>query len=293
MNNHQPGILDDLPNLGRYLTFTLKPGASPTEPLKNLGQKANGKDLVVGLGKSLIETVGGTVPNLGTFPTYASHGVEIPSTPAALWCWLRGADRGDLVNQSRTLKNMLDAAFFCTSTIDAFKHGDGRDLSGYEDGTENPKGDEANEAALVNGSGSGHDGSSYVAVQTWVHNLDFFKSLPQKEQDHTIGRRLSDNEELDDAPASAHTKRTEQESFSPEAIVLRRSMPWADACSEGLNFVAFGRDFYAFEAQLARMAGAEDGITDALFNFSKPISGSYFWCPPMKNGILDLSAIGL
>jgi len=40
------------------------------------------------------------------------------------------------------------------------------------------------------------------------------------------------------------------------------------------------------------MVGAEDGITDALFKFTQPISGSYFWCPPMTGAKLDLSALG-
>jgi putative iron-dependent peroxidase len=70
-------------------------------------------------------------------------------------------------------------------------------------------------------------------------------------------------------------------------------MPWSDGTRGGLNFVAFGKSFDAFEAQLKRMVGAEDGITDALFKFTTPISGSYFWCPPMQNGKLDLRALGL
>jgi len=84
-----------------------------------------------------------------------------------------------------------------------------------------------------------------------------------------------------------------QESFQPEAFVLRRSMPWADATNEGLVFVAFGKSFNAFDALLRRMVGAEDGVTDALFSFTRPISGSYFWCPPVANGRLDLTALGL
>jgi porphyrinogen peroxidase len=70
-------------------------------------------------------------------------------------------------------------------------------------------------------------------------------------------------------------------------------MPWADRTTGGLNFVAFGKSFDAFEAQLKRMIGAEDGITDALFQFTQAVSGSYFWCPPMRNGKLDLRALGL
>ena len=58
-------------------------------------------------------------------------------------------------------------------------------------------------------------------------------------------------------------------------------------------FVAFGHSLDAFEAQLRRMVGAEDGITDALFRFTWPVTGAYFWCPPMANGWLDLRARGM
>jgi putative iron-dependent peroxidase len=179
-----------------------------------------------------------------------------------------------------------------TQVIDAFRHRTGFDLMGYEDGTENPKDDAAVAAAVATGRGSGFDGASFVAVQQWVHDFDTFAMLSSDEQDNTIGRRKRDNEEIEDAPPAAHVKRTAQESFDPEAFVLRRSMPWADDRQAGLVFVAFGKSFDAFEAQLRRMVGAEDGITDALFRVSRAITGSYFWCPPMANGRLDLRAVG-
>ena len=94
--------------------------------------------------------------------------------------------------------------------------------------------------------------------------IDRFESMSAKEQDHTIGRRKRDNEEIASAPLSAHVKRTAQESFTPEAFVVRRSMPWADATRAGLVFVAFGKSLAAFEALLKRMVGAEDGITDEI-----------------------------
>ena len=70
-------------------------------------------------------------------------------------------------------------------------------------------------------------------------------------------------------------------------------MPWAEGNEGGLMFVAFGQSFAAFEAQLNRMIGNEDGIVDALFKFTQPVSGAYFWCPPMKDGNLDLTQLGL
>ena len=75
--------------------------------------------------------------------------------------------------------------------------------------------------------------------------------------------------------------------------MLRRSMPWTEGQRAGLVFVAFGKSFDAFEVQLQRMIGAEDGITDALFRFTRPVTGAYFWCPPLHDGRLDLRALGL
>ena len=60
-------------------------------------------------------------------------------------------------------------------------------------------------------------------------------------------------------------------------------MPWADDLSAGLMFVAFGKHFDAFERLLDNMLGKNDGISDALFSFTRPVSGSYFWCPPVDD----------
>jgi len=269
------------------------PDSGPKKALTGLCQVADGDKVVVGLGKSLALALGVDIAGLSTFPNFAGAGVEIPSTPISLWCWLRGEDRGELVHQTRLIRSTLERTFHLKDVIDAFQYGPSLDLTGYEDGTENPKGDDAAEAAIVKGAGAGMDGSSFVAVQQWVHDLDYFQSMSQEDQDNTIGRRKSDNEELDDAPVSAHVKRTAQDSFQPEAFVLRRSMPWADATNEGLVFVAFGKSFDAFDALLRRMVGDEDGVTDALFSFTRPISGSYYWCPPVADGRLDLTALGL
>lgn len=245
-------------------------------------------ELVIGLGATL---VGSQIPGLRELAQPAGARVPIPTTPRAAWCWLRGRDRGELFTRSRALARALAPALVVGEALDGFRFGTGRDLSGYEDGTENPKDDAAEHAAFLDGAGAGLDGSSFVAVQRWNHDLDRFAAMGQPTQDHAIGRRLADNTELDDAPPSAHVKRTAQESFEPEAFVLRRSMPFVDSSGQGLVFVAFGRSFDAFEAQLRRMVGAEDGIVDALFGFSRPVSGAFFWCPPVQGERLDLSAL--
>ncbi len=298
MDTAQPGILLPVPECCRYLTFGLAPGADPGEGLRRLQDHDLGEGIVVGLGQSLVSAMGGSVDGLRPFPTLVGPGVDIPATPAALWIWLRGEDRGKLVHVSNELKRLLGPAFRLDEVLDGFKHdespeGRGRDLTGYEDGTENPEEEEALDAGIVMDTGSSLDGSSFVATQRWVHELSAFGSMAAGERDNVIGRRVSDNEELEDAPESAHVKRTAQEDFEPEAFVVRRSMPWAEGGEEGLEFVAFGRSLDAFEAQLIRMSGIEDGIVDALFRFSRPVTGGYFWCPPTEGGKLNLTAIGL
>ncbi len=299
---YQPGIYDGVPAVARYVVFNLADKGVDTQAIKDaltrLSPLANGSDVVLGVGPSLAAALGADIPGLHEFPDMSGHGVKVPSTPGTLWCWVRGDDLGDLLHLTRKVQKALAPAFTVRHVVDAFRHslgesGHGKDLTGYEDGTENPSGEAAEEAAFTQGAGGGLDGGSFVAVQQWVHDLDAFEALAEGDRDNHFGRRLSDNEELEDSPTSAHVKRTAQEDFDPPAFMLRRSMPWMMSMQAGLMFVAFGKSLYAFEAQMRRMAGHEDGIVDAMFSISRPVSGAYFWCPPMRDGKLDLRRLGL
>jgi putative iron-dependent peroxidase len=299
---YQPGIFEPIPPVARYVLFNLSDpsvnAAAIKEALSRLTPLVDGSDVVVGIGPSLVKALGAEIANLHEFPDLSRGEVKVPSTPGLLWCWLRGSDLGDLLHVTRKVQKALAPAFKVRHVVDGFRHswkdgGHGHDLTGFEDGTENPKGEAAEAAAFAQGLGAGLDGSSYVAVQQWVHDLDAFEALEDEARDQHIGRRLSDNEEMEDAPETAHVKRTAQESFDPEAFVLRRSMPWMMSLQAGLMFVAFGKSHQAFEQQMRRMAGHDDGIVDAMFKISKPVSGAYFWCPPMREGRLDLRRLGL
>lgn len=293
MVSAQRGILLPPPRLAVYLTFDLAVGADVRAALTRLRDQVDGEQVVAGIGLSAVQALGQQIEGLRVFAALSGPGVDVPSTPAALWLWLRGDDRGELLHHARQLEAALLPAFYLRDTVDAFQYQDSRDLTGYEDGTENPRDAAAEAAGLVHGRGPGLDGSSFVAVQRWLHELGRFDAMPAEQQDLSVGRHRIGNDEIDDAPPSAHVKRTAQESFSPPAFVLRRSMPWASGLEAGLMFVAFGHSLDAFEAQLRRMVGTEDGITDALFRFTWPVTGAYFWCPPVDSGRLDLRALGL
>ncbi|TFF41677.1 Dyp-type peroxidase [Pseudomonas sp. RIT623] len=287
----QQGLLaTPVPAHARHLFFALDSHEALPGVLDQLITQVDGQNLILAIGAPLVKALGREVPGLRSFPQLDAV-VENPATQHALWLWLRGDERGELFLRAEALRQLLAPALRLVDSVDGFLHRGGHDLTGYEDGTENPVDEDAVAAAIVPGDMPGLAGSSFAAFQLWKHDLNYFKSLPQAEQDNIIGRRLSDNEELDDAPASAHVKRTAQESFEPEAFVVRRSLAWADERGAGLAFVALGFSLDAFEVQLRRMSGLEDGVIDGLYRFSRPLSGGYYWCPPLAAEGADLSLL--
>ena len=104
MNTLQPGVLAPVPPAARYLTFSLKPRVNPRRALAALAGFADGESCVVGIGDSVLRVLGSPIAGMRPFPSLAGAGFEVPATPAALWCWLRGSDRGALLHQGRALE---------------------------------------------------------------------------------------------------------------------------------------------------------------------------------------------
>ena len=276
---------------GLSLSIDLAPGGDAAKGLKRV---AAGYDLdwgTLGIGEPLTMALRRKVPGLSTFPAMSAPGSGVPSTQHAMWLMLAGATQGAVFATGQKVKTLLGRDFYITDSMATF-HNASHDLSGYEDGTENPKGAKAVKAAIV-ARGTGLAGSAFVGVQRWVHDLHYFNSLSPARRDNAIGRRLSDNEELEHAPRSAHVKRTAQEDFEPNGFMVRRSMSFANERAKGLEFIAYMAHLDTFTRQMRHMAGLDDGIADALFQFSRPVTGGYYWCPPARSGRADLRILGL
>lgn len=278
--------------VGRAITFRTVPGGDVKRALKNLRDTFDVDCGIVGIGEPAVLGLKRKIDGLRTFPAMSGPGCSVPSTQGALWVYLLGPDRGAVFDFAQSIRATVADGFVVSDVVDTFTYQGGRDLTRFEDGTENPHDERAIEAAVVKNSGT-LDGSSFVAAQTWVHDLTRFFGFSSKQRDNVIGRSAKTNEELGGAPASAHVKRSAQESFDPPAFMVRRSMPWASGDQEGLVFIAFGESLDRFERVMRRMTGLDDGIVDGLFSFSRPISGGYYWCPPVTGGKLDLRALKL
>ncbi|WP_224364998.1 Dyp-type peroxidase [Hyalangium versicolor] len=247
---------------------------------------------VIGIGEPVVLALGKSIPGLRTFPAMSGPACSVPSTQDALCFLLRGPDRGVVFDLTQQIRELVADAFLLADSNDTFTYHEGRDLTRFEDGTENPKGELAVRSAIV-AQGEHLRGSSFLVVQRWVHDLVRFRRFSEERREMLIGRRADSNDEIEEAPESAHVKRTAQESFEPPAFMIRRSMPWATATQEGLEFIAQVESLDRFEIMMRRMAGLEDGIVDGLFTFSRPITGGYYWCPPLEKGQLDLALLGL
>jgi porphyrinogen peroxidase len=75
----------------------------------------------------------------------------------------------------------------------------------------------------------------------------------------------------------------EVEAGGEELEIFRRSVPFGTVTTHGLYFVGFSADPARYGLMLARMFGlAEDGEHDRLTEFSRPVSGGYYFAPSLN-----------
>ncbi|OAL82755.1 peroxidase [Acinetobacter sp. SFD] len=166
-----------------------------------------------------------------------------------------------------------------------FRYFDGRDITGFIDGTENPQfpDDRAEVALLGEDSGIFQDGS-FIFAQRYAHNLEKWKKLKVDTQEQVMGRTKLESIELDDEvkPKNAHVARTVVEDEEGEEMeILRHSLPYGDGRGDqGLFFIAYTKDLKIIDAMLERMFGTSgDGIHDRLLHFVTPLDGAYYFAP--------------
>lgn len=166
-----------------------------------------------------------------------------------------------------------------------FRYFDGRDLTGFIDGTENPQfpDDRAETALLAEDAGIFADGS-FVFAQRYIHDLDKWKRLKVDAQENVMGRSKLESIEMDDdvKPENAHIARVVIEDDKGEEMeILRHSLPYGDGNGEqGLFFIAYTKNLGIIDDMLEHMFGTTgDGIHDRLLHFVTAVDGAYFFAP--------------
>jgi len=213
----------------------------------------------------------------------ARHAV---STPGDLLFHIR-AKRMDLCFElAMQIMARLGAAVSPVDEVHGFRYFDDRDLMGFVDGTENPRGDAAVEAVTVGEEDAAFAGGSYVIVQKYLHDLEKWNALSTEAQERIIGRTKLSDIELDDSvkPTSAHSALTTIVEDGKEVKILRDNMPFGRAAHGefGTYFIGYSRSPGTTEQMLENMfIGRPPGNYDRLLDFSRPVTGSLFFSPSL------------
>jgi putative iron-dependent peroxidase len=289
----QPGIFAQGTRAHYHLEFDLRPGltreqiVSHIHRLREPAVTSGGANIVLGFGVDLWRRLApAEVPqDLKRFEPIDGPGGHAPATPHDLWVWIHGTGHDVELDVARAIALCLEPVAVLAAEQPCFVYRDGRDLTGFVDGTENPAVEIAPEVALLPDGVAGA-GGSFVLAQKWLHDLRAFHAQPVAAQEQVIGRTKPASVELADEvkPPTAHIARVVVEDEAGEELeIYRRSVPWGTVEANGLFFLAFSADLTRFERMLARMYGLSgDGVTDHLLRFTRPITGAYYFAPSLQ-----------
>jgi putative iron-dependent peroxidase len=208
-----------------------------------------------------------------------------PSTPADLLFHLR-AKRMDLCFELVTqIMARIGPALSAVDETHGFRYFDDRDLLGFVDGTENPRGLAALNAALITEAQDPQFAAgSYVIIQKYLHDMDKWNALSTEQQEKIIGRQKLSDIEMSDAvkPSNAHSALTSIEENGEALQILRDNMPFGKPGRGefGTYFIGYSRTPRTTEQMLENMfIGKPPGNYDRLLDFSRAVSGSLFFAP--------------
>lgn len=299
MASPQPGIFAEGSAHHYFLEYAVLPGISAEDLRKALGQLR--RDLndtsaqtscVLAFGDRLWRNLSGNAApvRLGSFEAMSGwNGHNVPATPGDLWIWFHGPNLDDNFDGMMAAQSALGSVAKTELDLVGFTYHNSQDLTGFIDGTANPKDDDRYEVALIP-KGEAGAGGAYVLTQKWIHDLPAFQALPVPEQEKIIGRTKVENEELqgDAMPPDSHVARTD---FTLEGVaqkIYRRSAPFGSAREQGLYFLAFAHDPNRFRVLLERMFGQNtlwpgDGLHDRLTEYSTPVTGATWFAPSLED----------
>ncbi|MFY8349866.1 Dyp-type peroxidase [Pseudoalteromonas sp. SSM20] len=292
MEHAQSGIFNENNRHSYFLEYVItnrdpQTLSQLTQALKNITQTIKCSN-VIAFGKRLWQHID-TEQNPLEFNDFATlsgpFGHTAPATQHDLLIWLYDDELDNVFDAMQICQNQLAELAILALECPGFRYKDNRDLTGFVDGSANPKDLAAKaEAALLPNTHS-HAGGSFVLTQKWVHDLSEFAKMPMQMQEKVIGRTKPDSIELegDDMPENSHVSRTDVKVDNVAMKLYRRSVPFGNANEKGLYFLGFACDQQRFQIQLERMFGlTNDGIYDKLIDFSKAVNSAYWFAPSQQ-----------
>lgn len=223
---------------------------------------------------------------LSPFPITNRDDRNAPATPGDLFVQIK-ADRMDICHAiGAEVIQLLQPHVDLYEEVRGFRYLDGRDLTGFVDGTENPKGMRKFNVALVGDQDLDFTGGSYIHIQRYRHNMKKWQQLEVSEQEEIIGRKKADNIKLksDDTAPFSHIQRTSlKDEYGNNLEILRQNMPYGDMTIQGLYCVSCAKSPKPFTDILkSRILGDAEGNYDKLLDFTSAETGGAFFAPSIN-----------
>jgi putative iron-dependent peroxidase len=276
-----------------FFEYTLRPGADRTELVRAVADlrpphtTVGGVNLVVGFRPQLWQAVapGDAPAGLHGFdePLRGAGGYTMPATQADLFIWYAAAAYDIVYDLGMATRADLAALATLDRETTGWSYRHSRDLTGFEDGTENPNLFEAPGVALIE-EGQPGGGGSVLLFQQWRHDADAFLALPEQTQERIIGRTKPDSVELegDAMPPDSHVSRTKVLEHGDELKIFRRNVPYGSVTEHGTLFIGFCAQQPVLQRMLEQMAGSDGGPRDALTNYTTALTGAYYFVPSVQ-----------
>ena len=221
---------------------------------------------------------------LHPFQEIRSAGRHAVSTPGDILFHIRSRRMDMCFEMAAQIMESIGDIVSVADEVHSFRYFDDRSILGFVDGTENPRGDAASEAAIIGSEDPAFAGGSYVIVQKYIHDMKAWNALPTETQERIIGRRKLSDIELSDAekPLYAHNALTNIEENGRQLQILRDNMPFGRPGHGefGTYFIGYCRTPRITELMLENMfIGQPLGNYDRILDFSRPVTGSLFFVP--------------
>jgi porphyrinogen peroxidase len=282
-----------------FLVVTINPGTEAATAVRSLCADLSallravefrdieaGLSCVMGIGSEAWDRLFGAPrpAELHPFREFTGGPRHAVATPGDLLFHIR-AKRMDLCFELAThIMARIASAVTAVEEVHGFRFFDDRDLLGFVDGTENPRGLEVVEAVLIGDEDPGFAGGSYVITQKYLHDMEGWNALSTEAQENIIGRKKLSDIELDDSvkPTSAHNALTTITENGEEVAILRDNMPFGQigAGEFGTYFIGYCRTPRITEQMIENMfVGRPPGNYDRLLDFSRAVTGTLFFVP--------------
>ncbi|RUO78493.1 Dyp-type peroxidase [Pseudidiomarina taiwanensis] len=221
---------------------------------------------------------------LNAFPDLRDGDRQAPRSSVDLLVTVR-SDRFDVTfHASRTILNWLGYDVELVEQIKTFRFLDGRDLTGFIEAPQNPRGLRRKQVALLSSEEDPQfSAGSYLFLQKFRHDLRRWEQLEVEMQEHVMGRNKRTGEKISEAVLSmvTHAQKARLLNDDEQPLrILQQNMPWGDLREQGL----LGLYFSAQPADLIswlkrRYQEDHHGDYDPLLDYIEAVSNASFFVP--------------